>query len=453
MQQVSPPAATRTTQIGLKYRIYPEEEQKNFLSRSFGHCRFVFNWALDKKQTAYKQQKQTLSKYALMKELTLLKKQEEFEWLYEVNAQSLQTAIENLDAAYQGFFKKRSKFPKFKKRSNRQSFKIKQDFQVDEENGLLFIPKLKSGIPIVLHRPLQGRSISCTISKTPSGEYYASICCEIILSEKSPVLRVSRDEIRGFDAGLISLLTAKDGEVFINEKRYRAAEKKLKYLQRQLSKKKKGGSNRKKARQKVAAEYQSISNSRKNDLHQISRSIIDENQVIICETLKVANLMRSKLGKAFGDAAIGELFRQLEYKADWAGKIFHQVSQWFASSKTCFKCKEKVEELPLHIREWDCPSCGNHNHRDANAAANIEEEGIRELLNLELIEIIDRPRCVLGNKSHPKQKPAEPQKLDGDNLSVQAPEKDMGRKPQLAAVSALKKISGSMKQEALTKSS
>ena len=356
-----------------------------------------------------------------------------------MNSQSLQAAVENLDTAYVNFFKRRADYPRYKKKSNRQSVKIKQNFHI--ENSCLFIPKLKTGIPIRMHRPIDGKPLSCTISKTPCGDFYVSIVCEVELPITPLPLAVERSGIRGYDGGLTHLLTAKDGEVFDNPRFYRSSEKDIAHLNRQFSKKQKGGSNREKARLQLARKHQYIADCRKDMQHKISRSIVDENQVILLETLKLVNLMQNhKLSKAFADASLGELYRQIQYKSDWDGKLAHCISQWYPSSKSCNgkNCGFVMKKLPLNIREWDCPNCNKHHNRDALAADNIEEEGIRELLEMGLIVLKDI-NCGNGMLSQSKQKLAE------------APVKGMERKQRETVATVSKEITGSKRQEAPSK--
>jgi putative transposase len=359
-----------------KFRIYPTKNQERFLSKQFGAIRFVYNFFLANRKDEYLNNKKSLNYYDDAKSLTILKNKDGYEWLYDINAQSLQASLRNLEIAYQNFFRKQNNFPRFHKKSNKQSIKIPQSFNI--ENNLLFIPKLKTGIKIRQHQELPSKPICCFISKTSSGKYYASFLCEV---DTKP-LKKSKNKI-GIDLGIKSLVVTSSGETIENQNFYRKLEKKLAYEQRQLSKKKKGSNNKNKQRIKVAKVYETISNKRKDYLHKISKKLIDENQVIIAESLSVKNMMSNHcLAKSIADAGWDELLRQLKYKSEWYGRTFYQIDKFFPSSKTCNHCQFVLDNLSLKEREWDCPSCGKHNDRDLNAALNIRDKGLKDLRDL-----------------------------------------------------------------------
>ena len=360
-------------QKAFKFRLYPTDAQKEFLSKQFGAVRFVYNRFLANRKDEYLNNKKSLNYYDDAKTLTELKSKDGYEWLYDINSQTLQASLRNLEVAYQNFFKKRAKFPRFHSKKNKQCIKIPQSFKI--ENEKLFIPKLKDGIEIRQHRPITGKTVSCFISKTSTDKYFVSILCETDIDQLE-----KQDNIVGVDLGSKHLIVSSDGKKIENPKFYRQSEKKLAYEQRQLSKKQLGSNNRNKQRKEVAKINEYIANSRNNYLHQISRKLIDENQVIIAESLSVKNMMRNHcLAKSIGDAAWGELVRQLEYKANWYGRTFYQIDKFFPSSKTCSNCQFVLDDLPLAIREWDCPNCQQHNDRDENAALNIRDKGVKDL--------------------------------------------------------------------------
>jgi putative transposase len=360
-------------QKAFRYRIYPTKEQQEFLAAQFGAVRFVYNHFLTNRKNEYLNNKKSLNYYDDAKSLTQLKQQDGYAWLYDINAQTLQASLRNLEVSYQNFFKKRSKFPRFHSRKNRQCIKIPQYFSV--EGNKLFIPKLKDGLEIVLHRLLPEKQTCCFISKTSADRYYVSFLCEV---EIEPLAK--SDNVIGIDLGIKSLLVASDGEVVENPKLYGKSEKILAYEQRQLSKKQFGSNNRDKQRKVVAKLNEYVANSRKDYLHKVSKKLIDENQVIIAESLSVKNMMSNhKLAKSIADASWGELLRQLEYKSKWYGRTFYQIDKFFPSSKTCNGCQFVVDDLPLSIREWTCPNCQQHNNRDLNASLNIKGKGMKDL--------------------------------------------------------------------------
>lgn len=360
-------------QKAFKFRLYPTEAQKEFLSRQFGAVRFVYNHFLAIRKDEYLNNKKSLNYYDDAKHLTELKNQDGYEWLYEINSQTLQASLRNLEVSYQNFFKKRTKFPKFHSKKNRQCIKIPQNFKV--KNNKLYIPKLKTGIEIRQHQAIAGKMISCLLSKTPTDKYFVSILCE---TDFEP-LNI-HESIAGIDLGIKHLIVSSTGQRVENPKFTRQMEKKLAYEQKQLSKKQPGSNNKNKQRKIVAKTHEYIANSRKDFLHKTSKKLIDENQVIIAESLSVKNMMRNHcLAKSINDAGWGELLRQLEYKAKWYGRTFHQIDKFFPSSKTCNGCQFILDELPLNVREWDCPNCKQHNNRDLNAAMNIRDKGLKDL--------------------------------------------------------------------------
>jgi len=387
-------------QKAFKYRIYPTEAQKEFLSKQFGAVRFVYNRFLANRKDEYLNNKKSLNYYDDAKSLTELKTQDGYEWLYDINSQTLQSSLRNLEVAYQNFFKKRSKFPRFHAKKNRQCIKIPQNFKIKDNQ--LFIPKLKTAIKIVLHQPLPEKQTCCFISKTPTEKYFVSFLCEVDVEQ----LPKSNNAI-GIDLGIKSLLVSSDGNVIDNQKLNRKSEKQLAYEQRQLSKKQKGSHSRDKQRKVVAKINEYIANSRKDYLHKVSRKLIDENQVIIAESLSIKNMMKNHcLAKSIQDASWGELLRQLDYKSKWYGRTFYQIDRFFPSSKTCNGCQFVVDDLPLNIREWVCPNCNQHNDRDHNASLNIRDKGMKDLsvygiysdIKQKLVEQSAFSRCVETRK-------------------------------------------------------
>ena len=362
-------------QKAFRFRIYPTEEQKVFLANQFGAVRFTYNHFLAKRKEAYLQNKKSSSYYNDAKALTELKCQQEYSWLYNINSQTLQASLRNLDTAYVSFFRGLTKFPRFHSKKNDQSIKVPQGFLI--EGNLLYIPKLKTGIRIKQHREISGKQLSCFISKTAAEKYYISIACEMdkILLQKS-------ESVIGIDLGIKSLIADSNCKTYSAIKRAKRDDKRRAFLQKALSKKNTGSNEKKRARLKLAKNYEKEKNKRLNNLHKISRSIVNENQVIIAESLSVKKMMMfgsTSLSKAIGEASWFELLRQIEYKSSWAGRTFHKIDKFFPSSKTCNCCKFVIDSLPLEIREWTCPSCGSRLDRDFNAAKNILEKGMLDL--------------------------------------------------------------------------
>lgn len=364
-----------------KYRIYPTNEQKALLAKTFGCCRFVYNWALNLKITAYKERKETLGNVYL----TNLMKSElkaEHEWLSEVNSQSLQSALRNLDTAYTNFFRntKAVGFPRFKSRKNKQSFLCPQHCRVDFEKGTITIPKAKD-IPAVLHRKFKGMVKTVTVSMTPSGRYFASVLVDTAIRE-IPVTPIQGDTALGIDLGIKSLAVCSDGRTFDNPKNLQKSLDRLKLLQKRLSRKQKDSANRNKARSRVARLQEHIANSRKDNLHKITHALTHDSQVrtICMENLNVKGMQRNHhLAQAVGDASFGTFLTLLEYKCRWYGVNLIKIDRFAPSSKTCGKCGYVYKGLKLSERSWTCPECGTHHDRDFNAACNIKEFGLKTL--------------------------------------------------------------------------
>ena len=359
-----------------KFRLYPNAEQRQALDRQFGCSRFVYNYFLRQRMDHYAvhkgEKKQGLNYQDTARMLTFLKHQPEYAWLREVNSQSLQVALRDLDRAYENFFAGRAKFPKFKRRRDKQSFGVPQHFTLDAEQGRLAIPKLVP-LKIVVHRPIAGTLKSVTISRSPSGRYFASIVCEVEMQDPPPN---RSGKVIGVDLGLKSFLVTSQGEKIDPPQFLRWAEEKLCRLQRQLSRKQKASQNREKARVKVARLHEIVANQRADFLHKQSRRLIDESQAIYVESLNVKGMLANHhLARSISDAGWGEFLRQLQYKGAWTGCHLEAIEPFFPSSQRCHRCGYCKADLKLAEREWDCPECHTHHDRDVNAALNILSEG------------------------------------------------------------------------------
>lgn len=356
-----------------KYRISPTNPQKELIHKHIGSVRFLYNLALETKTTAYLSNKTILSRYDLQKQVVDLKK--ECVWLKEVNSQSLQVALLNLDAAYSKFFKCAG-FPKFKKKTNGGSFSIPQNVLVD--GNKLVIPKFKEGIDIVLHREIKGTIKSATISVTATGKYFVSILIDTNteIPIKAPI---TESTTIGIDLGIKNFAITSDGEVFENPKNLRKAQSKLKYLQRKYSKNK-----GKRTKQRLALLHEKVVNKRKDFLHKVSTKLIRENQTIALEDLAVKNMMKNhNLAQAISDVSWSTFVTMLEYKADWYGKNILRIGRFAPSSKTCSCCGYSNKELTLKDRSWTCPKCSSVLDRDVNASINIKSFALKNNLSAE----------------------------------------------------------------------
>ena len=359
-----------------KFRIYPNKKQEELIQKTFGCCRFVYNYYLAKRIESYKQDKTDFNYYACSADLTKLKMN--LKWLKEVDSQALGKSLKDLDNAYKNFFKHEAGFPKFKsKKRNKKTYRtsfIRNNIRISNNN--IQLPKLGL-VKCKISRQIEGRILNATVSQNPRGKYYVSICCanvEIPKLEKTGA-------VVGIDLGIKEFGITSDGEHIENPKYLRKSEMKLAKLQRKLSRKSIGSNNSSKARIKVARQYEKITNQRKDFLHKLSTQLIREYDVICIEDLKVENMVKNhNLAKSINDVSWGEFVRQLQYKAEWYGKTIQKINTFYASSQTCNVCGYKNSEVKdLAIREWECPECHAKHDRDENASMNILNEGLRLL--------------------------------------------------------------------------
>ena len=356
-----------------KFRLLPKEDQIPMLEKHFGCSRFVYNYFLKEKQEHYLKDKKTLNYNNCCSILTNLKKNEEYSWLNEVNAQCLQASLKNLESAYGNFFRKKSKFPRFKSKKSKNSFHIPQFIEVIDNE--LRIPKFTktNKLQFIKHRPIKGKICSATISKNPSGKYYVSILTEQVNEEDQS----NTGKSIGIDLGLKDFIITSDGNKFPNYKFKKQYQNKLVKLQKHFSKKQKDSNRREKLRIKIAKLYEKITNSREDMQHKLSSSLLNKYDVICLESLAVKNMMKNhRMAEAIGDAAWYSFINKLQYKAQWRGKKIVQIEQFYPSSKTCNACGYINYNLKLKDRVWICPYCGQSHDRDINAANNILNRGL-----------------------------------------------------------------------------
>ena len=356
-----------------KYRLYPNKAQCLSLSQTFGCVRYVYNWALDKKQSAYRESNESLSITQLSRDLTLLKQETDKLWLNDVLRIPLTQALRNLNTAFNRFFKGQAGKPKFKSKYARQSAYYRHNDFCLIERGIK-LQKIDGDIKVNYHRPLpkECEIRSATVSKDTCGRYFVSISVIETIAQLKPL----KAKI-GIDLGINHFAITSDGDKIANPRVFDSLYKKLIRTQRVLSRRKKGSKNRDKARLKVAKIHSKIANVRRNFQHKLSKMLIDENQAIGVESLKIQNMLKNRrLSRAIADVSWGQFVSFLCYKADWYGRDIVKLDTFYPSSKTCSLCGHKVDDMPLHVRVWTCPECFTEHDRDINAAINVRNNTV-----------------------------------------------------------------------------
>ena len=359
-----------------KYKIKPNQQQEELLQKFFGCCRYIYNWGLNKRTSAYKENGTKISYTELARELTTLKKTEECIWLNEAPNESLQQSLRCLDNAFTAFFRKKAKYPRFKsKKHTKDSAKFINSVHFDFENWKVKLPKL-GWIKLCKNKAFDQSTCkqgTCTVSRDHCGTYW----CVITVDDMQPKVAKAKplkDNAVGIDLGIKDYAILSDGTKFTNPKHLEKAQRKLAWLQRDFARTKKDSKNHEKMRIKVAKCYRSIANQRNDFLHKLSSYLIRNYDTICLEDLNVKGMEQNHhLARAIQGAAWSEFVRQLEYKSEWNGKNVLFIGRFEPSSKLCHKCGYINKDLKLSDREWICPVCGEKLDRDVNAAINIRE--------------------------------------------------------------------------------
>lgn len=359
-----------------KYRLYPTIEQSVLIDKHIDACRFVYNLALETKMYAYSAHRVNLTRYDLIGQLPELKKQ--CEWLKEVDSQSLQQSIINLDKAFSSFFKNNSKYPRFRCKKSSGSFKNPHGGKVSIKGDKISLPMFRDGIQFYQDREIDGVIKQSIVSKTKTNKYF--VCLLVDNRKPLPIkVEISESTSIGIDLGLSHFAITSNGYKMDNPTHLKKAIPKLKYLQRLSAKKKKGSNNRKKANYKIAILHEKISNRRKDFLHKLSTKLISENQTICLEDLNVKGMAKNhNLAQSISDAGWSMFVSMCKYKAEWSGKNILQIPTFEPSTKICSSCGYTNRELTLKDREWTC-ICGVHHDRDINAAINIKNYCMKEI--------------------------------------------------------------------------
>lgn len=380
----------------IKVRIYPTDVQKQFISRQLGCCRKIYNLLLDYKKTEWEQNRHSVGLKDMGKYLTDLKTKDEYFYLNDVHSKVLQQSMQDLNKAFDNFFKSLKKdksvgYPKFKsKHDTKQSCRFPSDifnrtnYKCDKIKGnRITLIKYLSDMHFKCSKrdekylnKKQQHIRSVTLTKTSSNKYYLSILIDYQQVKYEPI-----DTVIGLDLGIKDFCVDSNGNRYENKHFYKNSEKRLKFLQKILSRKQKGSKNRNKTRIQLAKFYEKITNRRNNYLHQISSMLVNENQVICIEDLNVKGMIKNhRLAKSIQDLGLYEFRRQLEYKCQFYGRQLVVINRFYPSSKTCHECGFINNKLTLNDREWICPVCGKHIDRDYNAALNILDEGLKQIL-------------------------------------------------------------------------
>lgn len=356
-----------------KFKLLPDKKQQEKLNVMFGCSRFTWNFFLDLNNKIYLEAKEKelkkkhLNYYDCANQLTKLKQKNE--WLKEANSQSLQQTLKDLDIAYNRFFQKKGDFPNFKSKKNKQSFRIPQSFKL-EENRSIF-PKVREGIKTIVHREIEGKIRYATISKTKTSKYFVSITTDFEVKKK----RTSNNQI-GIDLGIKDFAVLSNGE----KHSLKIKEGNIKFLHKQVSKKKKGSNNRNKARLKLAKRYEKIDNQKQDFQHKLSDKICKENKLIAIEDLNIKGMVKNHcLARTLSNQSWYSFIIKLEYKAKRYGGEVVKTKRFYPSSKTCSSCGFVNQELTLADRNWQCPQCKTELDRDVNASQNILAQVLREL--------------------------------------------------------------------------
>ena len=356
-----------------KYRLYPSDRQKEILSKHFGGCRFVWNHFLDLRSKQYAETGKGMTYNRMSLELKKLKHDGDHAWLGETNSQSLQQVLMHLDTAYTRFFNDLGEFPVFKHKSGRQSFTVPQRFRV--EGNKLFIPNV-GGIRLFMHRAYEGDIRNVTISKNPSGKYYASLMVQLDNVAMQPE-DINANSAVSIDVGLKAFATLSNGLQIANPKYLKRAEKQLKKAQRSLARKKKGSKNRREARVVVARAEEHVANQRRDFHDKVSDALLNAYDTIIVEDLNVSGMMLNhKLAQAIADVGWSSFITMLKTKALQRGKSVIEIGRFQPSSKMCSRCGNIKRDLKLSDRIYHCNVCGLTIDRDLNAAINIKRFGM-----------------------------------------------------------------------------
>lgn len=371
-----------------KLRLYPTDAQRAMINNNIVACRFLYNTMLKERMGIYELLKDDKEALYSHKYKTEKQYKEEFEFLKEVDSTSLQQSRIDLTRAYSNFFRSLQNgkgaggFPKFHKKGVKDSYRVMNNgsIKMDFKKRKIRMPKM-GWIKFRDDRVFDQSLISSvTISKTRTNKYCASVLCRFEISDIEKIKYSDDLIVRGLDMSMDKFYVDNEGNHPEYYKQYRINQKRLAYLQKQVSKKVKGSANRKKAQLRVDKLYEKIANSRKDFVEKLSRKLVNENDVIVIESLNMKAMSQClNLGKSVNDLALGMFVNRIEQKMFATNKILIKADRFFASSQICYICGYRNRSLTLKDREWDCPVCGSHLMRDENAGQNLKQYGINFL--------------------------------------------------------------------------
>lgn len=369
-----------------KYKLKPDDRQRVLLSQFFGCTRFIYNWGLDRKTAAYKENGSSLTYVQLAKDLTSLKKQEEYKWLNECTNEGLQQSLRNLDVAFTAFFRKKTKYPKFKsKHKSKDSIKFINSVRFDFEGWKVKLPKL-GWVEFCKNKIWNnGKQGTVTVSKDKCGTYWLSV----VVDDQQPNTKkrpIKLGTAVGVDLGVKDYAILSDGTKYSNPKYLSNSQKMLSHWQKTFARTKQGSNRHEKARLQVAKCYRKITNQRTDFLQKLSTDLVRNYDTICLEDLNVKGMEQNhNLARAISDAAWGEFVRKLTYKSEWYGNNIVFIGRYEPSSKLCHCCGHINKDLKLGDRKWVCQHCGTEHDRDINAAINIKRIALEKqnLIGLE----------------------------------------------------------------------
>ncbi len=360
-----------------RFQMRPTAEQEQMLARFAGARRWVWNWGLARTKAYYAERGTGIGRVALSAELTALKAQPDTAWLKEADSQLLQQTLVDLYRAYENFFERRTRYPRFKaKKRDTARFRIPQ--RVTVLDGAVSIPKV-GRVRIRQSQPLDGTTKSATFKRDATGTWFVSLNVAVEMPD-TPLSPVEAEGVVGIDLGLKDFAVLSNGERIAAPKFYRRRERKLRRASKAFSRTRNGSNGRAKARKRIALVHRKTSNQRRDFLHKLSTRLVKEHAGLCIEDLSLKGMVRTKLSKSVSDAGMGGFRRMLEYKSVWHRKPIATISRWYPSSKTCPVCGTINDALTLGDRIWTCECCETTHDRDLTAAVNIRREGLKQMV-------------------------------------------------------------------------